>query len=162
MYEESKQDRGMLIRASETAHSGYIVQIEKATLKGRRHAMTSTCFIGFAAAVLLTIASPSSATESTEAPAPSPSLSATVPLSSFSHTGILRPGPATRLRIQPCRSDPLVYARRRARSHLRHVLLGDRTCLWPARQRSNGLGKRSRRLCGGAKSAGAQVPRHGA
>ena len=42
--------------------------------------MTSTCFIGFAAAVLLTIASPSSATESTEAPAPSPSLAATVPL----------------------------------------------------------------------------------
>lgn len=72
MYEESKQDRGMLIRASEIAH--------KATLKRRGHAMTSTCFIGFAAAVLLTIASPSSATESTEAPAPSPSLSATVPL----------------------------------------------------------------------------------
>ena len=53
MYEESKQDRGMLIRASETAHSGYIVQIEKATLKGRRHAMKSPHIIGFAAAALL-------------------------------------------------------------------------------------------------------------
>ena len=33
MFEESKQDRGMLKRASETAHSGYSVQIEKATLR---------------------------------------------------------------------------------------------------------------------------------
>ena len=55
-------------------------QLHSAPERGRRHAMTSTCFIGFAAAVLLTIASPSSATESTEAPAPSPSLAATVPL----------------------------------------------------------------------------------
>ncbi|HSQ49968.1 MAG TPA: tetratricopeptide repeat protein [Nitrospiraceae bacterium] len=42
--------------------------------------MTFPPIIGFAAAVLLTIASPSSATESTEASAPSPSLSAPVPL----------------------------------------------------------------------------------
>src|SRR4026207_2122381 len=59
---------------------GSSTQLHSAPERGRRHAMTSTCFIGFAAAVLLTIASPSSATESTEAPAPSPSLAATVPL----------------------------------------------------------------------------------
>ena len=70
MYEEFKQDRGMLIRASETAHSGYIVQIEKATLKGRRHAMKSSHIIGFAAAALLVCAAPSSGTESTVAPGP--------------------------------------------------------------------------------------------
>ncbi len=77
------------------------------------------------------------------------------------HPAVFRPGPATRLRIQSRGSDPLVHARRRARSHLRHVLLGDRTRLRPARQRAHGLGKRSRRLCGGAKSAGAHVPCHG-
>lgn len=80
MYEESKQDRGTLIRASETAHSGYIVQIEKATLKGRRHAMRSPHIIGFAAAALLACAAPSSGTESTVTPAPPKSLSDTVPL----------------------------------------------------------------------------------
>ena len=80
MYEESKQDRGMLTRASETAHGGYIVQIEKATLKGRRHAMKFPHIIGFAAAALLACATPSSGTELTVAPAPPKSLSDTVPL----------------------------------------------------------------------------------
>ena len=77
MYEESKQDRGMLIRASETAHSGYIVQIEKATLKRRRHAMKFPRIIGFAAAALLACAVPSSGTESMVAPTPPRSLSDT-------------------------------------------------------------------------------------
>ncbi len=72
MYEESQQDRGMLIRASETAH--------KATLKGRRRAIKSPHIIGFAVAALLACAAPSSGTESTVAPAPPKSLSDTVPL----------------------------------------------------------------------------------
>jgi len=72
MYEESKQDRGMLIHASETAH--------KATLKGKRHAMKFPHIIGFAAAALLVCAAPSSGTESTVALAPPPSLADRVPL----------------------------------------------------------------------------------
>jgi tetratricopeptide (TPR) repeat protein len=72
MYEESKPDRGMLIRASETAH--------KATRKGRRHAMKSAYIIGFAAAALLACAAPGLGTESTVAPAPPGNLSDTVPL----------------------------------------------------------------------------------
>ena len=80
MYEESKQDRGMLIRASETAHSGYIVQIEKATLKERRHAMKSPHIMGFAAFALLACAAPGWATESTATPEQPTSLSDTVPL----------------------------------------------------------------------------------
>ena len=96
--------------------------------------MTSTHIIGFAAAVLLASAAPSSGTESPVAPAAEEP--DTVPLheprlppqtdlhSSPGHTAVLRPGPAIRLRIQSRGSDPLVHARRRARSHLRHVLLG--------------------------------------
>lgn len=72
MYEESKQDRGMLIRASETAH--------KATFKGRRRAMKSPYIIGFAAAALLACAAPSLGTESTVAPVPPGNPSDTVPL----------------------------------------------------------------------------------
>ena len=72
MYEKSKQDRGMLIRARETAH--------KATLKERRHAMKSPYIIGFAAAALLASAVPSLGTELTVAPTPPRSLSDTVPL----------------------------------------------------------------------------------
>ena len=80
MYEESKQDRGMLIRASETAHSGYIVQIEKSTLKERRRAMKSPHIMGFAAFALLACAAPGWATESTATPEQPTSLSGTVPL----------------------------------------------------------------------------------
>ena len=72
MYEESKQDREMLVPASETVH--------KTPLKGRRHAMKSPYIIGFAAAALLACAAPSSGTESTAAPAPPRNLSDTVPL----------------------------------------------------------------------------------
>ena len=69
MYEESKQDRIMLIRASETA-----------TLKEKRQAMKSPYIIGFVAAALLACAAPSSATDSTVAPVPPKSLSDMVPL----------------------------------------------------------------------------------
>ena len=55
-------------------------QLHSAPERGRRHAMTSPHIIGFAAAVLLACAAPSSGTESTVAPAPPKSLSDTVPL----------------------------------------------------------------------------------
>ena len=100
MYEESKQDREMLVPASETVH--------KTPLKGRNSAIKSPYIIGFAAAALLACAAPSSGTESTAAPAPPRNLSDTVPLYTNlgshhkristrvpGHAAVLRPGPAT-------------------------------------------------------------------
>ena len=80
MYEEPKQDRGMLIRAGETVHSEYIIQIEKAMPKRRRQAMKGLQLIGFVAAALLAWAAPSLGAESTVAPARPSSLADPVPL----------------------------------------------------------------------------------
>ena len=136
--------------------------------------MKSPHIIGFTIAALLACAGPSSGTESTGAPEPPKNNSDTVPL--YTNLGshhkristkvavtqqYFDQGLRLRLRIQSRGSDPLVHARGGARSHLRHVLLGDRTRLRPEHQRSNGLGERSGRIRGGAESAGAQVPRHG-
>ena len=136
--------------------------------------MKSSHMIGFAVAVLLACAAPSSGTESTAEPSPPKSNSDTVPL--YTNLGSHQKRISTKVEATQQYFDQglrLVYGFNHAeaiRSFTRAAEL-DPTCAmcyWgialaygPTRQRSDGLGERSRRVRGGAESAGAQVPRHG-
>ena len=136
--------------------------------------MKSPHIIGFTIAVLLACAAPSLGTESTAESSPPKNNSDTVPL--YTNLGSHHKRISTKVAVTQQYFDQglrLVYGFNHAeairsftraaetRSHLRHVLLGDRTRLRPEHQRANGLGERRGRVRGSAESARAQVPRHG-